>query len=223
MALDGEELGEILYEALASAMGNPPTDFVKALGKGVVAAVKAAQYANPVVVGGGVPVNAPSPNAGTFTGSSQAGKFLVVTPSLISAPAIALASSPLIIPQITAQAGAIATHLMSMGLINFSFVEGNCTALGPFPAPFPGAPGVLVAGRAKGGKLSGISGAVLGPAAIAAMGGVIGPDTIPFYTAMCDYLMEKAEFEYLPNSINGAFSIGGGPLIGGVGMGGIVK
>ena len=214
MALDGEELGEKLYKALDSAAGSDVTEESKGWGKGIVKALKVSLYTNIAFTGAGVP------NGGPYQGSAVAGKFLMIPPPLIVAEVLSTlkGNAVAIAPQVVAHANGIVAYLIASGMINFPSVEGTCTAT----TGVPPAPGPLVAGKASGGKLAGLQGAAMMAFVAPFIGGLVGPDSLPWYSALCDYLMQKTEFEYPPNSVNGLFPPGGGPLVG-VGLGGTVK
>jgi len=236
MALDADELAEKLVKTLdmKDKDGDPvgPQKTAKALAKGIVTALKAAKTMNPFVLGSGIPVNAPAPNAGSFVGgTAMNGKILAFLPAPIVSEVSAVATEG-VAPQYQApmkalvlkQATAITTYVMASGLVNFSSVEGNCTALMPIPPTFPGAPGALVAGRAKGGKLMGLVGPAMTMQVAQAMGRIPpAPDMFKFYAALVEYLLEKVEIEYMVGTVIGSFSIGGGPLAGGMATGGLIK
>lgn len=236
MALDQEELAEKLVETLnmkdKDGGSVPSTKRAKALAKGVVTGLKAAKTMHPLVLGNGIALNAPAPNAGSFvSGIAMNGKIIGFLP----APIMGAMSSVLVegvdpqyqgpmLANLQKQATAISTYITASAFVNFNKVEGNCTALLPNPPPFPGAPGVLVAAFAKNGKVVGLQGPILAAQVATAMGTpLVTPDMISFYSALTDYIQDKTEVEYLVGTINGGFSIGGGPLIGGTAVSGLIS
>lgn len=236
MALDADELAEKLVKTLKmkDKDGNSigPGKTAKALAKGLVTALKAAKVMHPMVMGTGIAANLPAPNAGSFVGGiAMNGKIIGLLPapliselSGVAAEGVSPEHQAPMKAMVIKQATAITTYLTASSFVNFMAVEGNCTALAPIPSPFPGAPGALVGARAKDGKLVGIMGAAMTMQVAQAMGSVPPqPDMFEFYGALVDYLKSKTEVEYMVGTINGTFSIGGGALIGGIGMGGLIK
>ena len=236
MALDADELTNKIETTLemTDKDGNPvnPEKMAKAISVGLVTALKSCTTMNPTVLGTGIATNAPAPNAGQFVaGKAINGKFVGLTPAPIISEGMAILTEgvdpkyhALMKSRFTAQATAIVGYFTASGMIQFDKVEGICPALLPIPPPFPGAPGALIGGRAKNGKVIGLNGPALTNMVASAMGLVpIPPKMIDFYTAITDYVTENIEVEYLANSVNGGFGVGGGALSGGIAVGGIVN
>lgn len=177
---------------------------------GIIAALKAAVVSNaPGTISG---VCAPgSPLSGGF----GVGGLIVMTP----APMIAKTTGGfpgLSQPLLSKENVAIVTYLAT-GLVSFAAgnITGQCTNTAESPGP-------LTNGAGSGGKIIGITGAAAMAAVIAATG-FNGPDMIKHYTALVDYIKDKAEVTYASGSVVGVCPSGGGPLGAGAGTGGTIS
>jgi hypothetical protein len=235
MALKADELSEKLTKVLKmkDKDGIPldPTKMSDAMAQGLVQVLKAAKTMNPLVMGTGIALDAPAPNAGQLvSGVAFNGKIIGLIPAPLISKLIAAATAGvdpkfvgIMQANITSRCTAMCNYIMASALVNFNKVEGGCTALLPKP-PFPGAPGALIAGQAMNGKIQGLVGPSMASMVASAMGYLpMPPDFIPFHTEICDYIMQNAEVTYMTGTIIGSFAIGGGPLIAGMGQNGLIK
>lgn len=221
-----------LFSMLKAALGNPTDEKkmpvmslpqLKAFADAFVNGLKASQTIHMAIGGSGLAVNAPSPDAGKLVGgSAMAGKIINLNPQLIATQMIQGAQSalnPQATANITKSVSTITTYIMASGLVNFSAgsVTGNCTAItGSSPAP-----GVLVAAKGEKGKIQGLVGSAL----MAQMSAVQGPlpNLLSYCNAICDFVVQNAQVDYLPQTINGAFPSGGGAVIGGTAVSGVIS
>jgi len=172
---------------------------------GVVTMLSSATFSHMLVTGNGVP-------EGSFIGVASSGKLLNVMPNPIISNFPADCN-----PQYTLSTSAILSeYLMTKSVINFTEVTGMCTATSKTP-------GALATGSATNGKLIGLNGNDLA-SKIQATFAMESTETLKtFYQTLCDYIMKNITLNYLPGTINGGFSAGGGPLIGGTGIQGVIS
>lgn len=214
MALDAQELAHKLHEALSQKVDGhgvptPVSDQTMNYAAGVVAALKAAIVTNaPGTINGLTAPGAP------LSGGTGIGGLMVIQPGPMLAKT-ALGVPPQAVPNIAKENTAVIAYI-GTGLITFAAggITGNCTNT-------PVSPGPLAAGAGSGGKITLLTGAGATAAVIGAVG-FSGPDMIKHYSALIDYISEKAEVSYASGSVTGICPAAGGPLSGAAGVGGTI-
>ena len=211
MAMVVEDLAKALFDAFSDTndrTGNqaPLTSQAKAYARGVIAAITAGKAMQPSVTG--ITKQASS----LKNGASQGGKLL----NIVNGPmtgAIMGAFPESNAGEMVKEHKAVCEYIVANAKVSFEpgTINGQCTSTAVSDGP-------LVAGKGRGGKISGLVGSALA----AKVKGVFGAfpkipeetDMIPFYTALCDYIMENAEVSYASGMVVGTCPPSAGPLSG---------
>lgn len=171
---------------------------------GVINMLKSASFSHQLVEGS-------APPGGKFNGKASLGKLMNLNPSLLSSNFPGECKQNFT----SSTSSSLSSYLLSKAIIEFNKVEGMCTAT-------TNSPGMLEIGSAKNGKLTGLNGNELS-AKIKTDLSINETETLKrFYETLCNYIMKNIELTYLPGSVKGKFSAGGGPLIMGTGIKGII-
>lgn len=169
--------------------------------------------------------NAPGTVTGTcgpvpgplIAGAASAGLIVGLDGSALASLVKDYAGYPSVTSQLQGLCGAIATHIMTMGLVNFD--TGNITGICTNTLLSPG----TVTGEGTGGKISGLSGSAMASMAQSMAGfPSVTPELIAFCSGIADYVMANAEVAYATGTIVGVAPVGGGPMTGGTGIGGTI-
>ncbi len=172
---------------------------------GVVTMLTSATFSHILVTGKGAP-------AGPFLGVAKSGKLLNLIPN-----GLITNFPPDCNAEFTSSTSTIlAEYLISKSRIDFTEVTGSCTAT-------PITPGVLALGTATNGKLSGLDGNELATKIQTTLSMKSTETLKNFYEALCNYIMKNITLNYLPGSINGGFTSGGGELMLGTGIKGVIS
>jgi hypothetical protein len=251
VALSSSELTEKLWAVYE--IDKPPTDIIKALAEGVIQMVKAGIVSGPVIgvgpSGNMVPQNLSI--IATITGAQISALIPMMIyskvyplveaeinkskpPAKMKVKAIADAKK-----RVKSESDLISTHIMSKAMISFLKVDGKCTQYWqpPPPAGTGPMPGVLVAGGAKNGIMTGLNGDELAELIAVAhqVEKVPGNPAIgatdkmkKMYNEMVNYIMSNIEIEFPIGTVQGTFApppvpVVPMPILSGMAMGGKVK
>lgn len=211
MALSAQNLAKVLKATLnfpGASAALPPTGELNNYAAGVIASLQSAVVTNaPGTIMGVTAASSPL-SAGTGLGG-----VVVMSPGpMIAKTTSSFPGATFIIQENTA----VITYL-STGLANFAAgtITGHCTNTAISPGP-------LTNGAGSGGLIIGIN----GPACLAAVKAVfptIGPESLPFYTALTTYIMANASISYPMGNVIGVCPAGGGPLSAGSAAGGKIS
>jgi hypothetical protein len=218
MALVVDDLAQALFDSLSNKTdkdGNEPalTDEAKGYARGFINALKDAKSIHaPGTITGTAP-----PGGSLSNGLAlPVGTMVPLVPATMTAEIVTSGQFPLAdVQTITDENNAvIGIHFTGVAKTSFESgsITGTCTATAI-------SPGILAAGEGADGKIELCDGAVLA-ALVTSTIGYTGPDMIPFYTALCDYVKNNAEITYASGKVTGTFSAGGGPLVAGAGLDG---
>lgn len=202
-----------LADAINTAIGQTlsPTPEMMTFASAVISTLMAGSVANaPGTVTGSAPPTSPMVGGTASSGLMTLSQSIWYSTMQSGFPT----SNP---AQLNSEATASTTYLMASGQVTFlpGQITGNCTAT-------PASPGPLVGGAGVGGLIGLLVGPTWATQVLAALA-TVGPLAIPIYTAISTYIMANSLVAYPPNSINGNFAPGGGPLLLGTGAGGAIS
>ena len=185
------------------------SDQMKNYAKGIIEALKIAVVSHPT----GTVVGVTAVGAPLSAGAANGGIVMVQPAMMVKYWGVGL--DPRAVVNLQKEANALASYL-STGLVNFPVgsITGQCTST-------PTSPGPLVAGAGSNGKISGLTGAAA-MAYISSALGFTGPDMLPHYNALINYVLAEATVTYATGSVVGVCPPISGPLGAGTAAGGTI-
>lgn len=209
MAMDASALADEIMAGLGSS--DPATTQVTNMAKDIVDHVKTAvaSYASGSVTG-----DAPSSGGPLVNGAGANGMILLVASDLVGRFSASFGQST---SEISGMATAISAHIITG---TFSHSSGNITGVCTNTTSNPG---ILTAGTAIMGEISGLSGSAMASAiasGISQAGST--PELDGLANAIVDHIEGNAEVSFASGGITAVCGTGGGPITLGTGVGGTI-